>query len=375
MTTPAIDPPGTKASENRERDGRWQAVLGRDPDYHEAFVYAVRSTGIYCRPTCPSRKPGRRQVLFFPGPGAAQQAGFRPCRRCLPQQPPSSDQHIELVRRVCRRIQESYYDESCGSRPTLARLGGELGVSPYHLQRVFKRVMGVTPHQYADACRLDQLKTGIKNHHSLTDALYGAGYGSSSRLYQQASTRLGMTPGGYQRGGRDLPIAYTVADSPLGPLLVAATRRGVCSVSLGDSEAELTSLMHLEFPAARVRRDDATLGRWVEAIVEHLAGRLPRIEVPLDLRATAFQRLVWEELRRSPYGETRTYGDIARAIHQPRAARAVAQACRRNPVAVVIPCHRVVRRDGATGGYRWGTGCKEALLEREKGLADGGNPG
>lgn len=401
MIAPMLTPPMINTSEHQDEEGRWQAVLSRDPNFHGAFVYAVRSTGIYCRPTCPSRKPGRRQVVFFPGPEAAEHAGFRPCRRCLPQQP---SQHIQLVRRVCQRIQEAYSEahseaysesyseaypeahpetywksyreshrENSGTRPTLARLGGELGVSPYHLQRVFKQVMGISPRQYADACRLDRLKTGIKSRHSLTDALYRAGYGSSSRLYEQASSRLGMTPGGYQRGGRDQPIAYTVADSPLGPLLVAATRHGVCCVSLGDGEAQLTHQLHLEYPAAQVRRDDTILGRWVEAIVEHLSGRLPRIEVPLDLRATAFQRLVWEHLRRIPYGETRTYGEIARAINQPGAARAVAQACRRNPVAVIIPCHRVVRQDGGPGGYRWGITRKAALLEREKELAEGGN--
>jgi len=378
MTAPTLTPPMINPSEHQDEEGRWQAVLSRDPNFHGAFVYAVRSTGIYCRPTCPSRKPGRRQVLFFPVPEAAQQAGFRPCRRCLPQQLPSNDPHIELVRRVCQCIQESSgkdsaenSDKPSGTRPTLARLGDEVGVSPHHLQRVFKQVMGVSPRQYADACRLGRLKAGIKNHHSLTDALYQAGYGSSSRLYEQASTQLGMTPGGYQRGGQGLQIAHTVADSPLGPLLVAATQHGVCAVSLGDNEVELSELLYREYPAAQFRRDDTGLGRWVEAIVKHLCGRLPRIEVPLDLRATAFQRSVWEQLRRIPYGETRSYGEIAQAINQPRAARAVARACRQNPVAVVIPCHRVIRQDGGLGGYRWGTARKEALLDREKGLAQG----
>lgn len=372
MTAQTLTSPMVNASEHQDEEGRWQAVLSRDPNFHGVFVYAVRSTGIYCRPTCPSRKPGRRQVLFFSVPEAAQQAGFRPCRRCLPHQGPSSDRHIDLVRRVCQCIRKIFENKS-GTRPTLAQLGDDVGVSPHHLQRVFKQVMGVTPHQYADACRLDQFKTSIKNDQSLTDALYQAGYGSSSRLYEQASTQLGMTPGGYQRGGKGMLIAYTVADSPLGLLLVAATQRGVCSVSLGDNQVELTELLYREYPAAQFRRDDADLGRWVEAIVEHLSGRLPRIEVPLDLRATAFERLVWEQLRRIPYGETRSYGEIAQAINQPRASRAVGQACRQNPVAVVIPCHRVVRQDGGLGGYRWGITRKEALLEQEKGLAEGGD--
>ncbi|MDA0734175.1 MAG: bifunctional DNA-binding transcriptional regulator/O6-methylguanine-DNA methyltransferase Ada [Chloroflexi bacterium] len=372
MTAQTLTPPMVNTSAHQEEEAHWQAVLSRDPNFNGAFVYAVRSTGIYCRPTCPSRKPGRPQVVFFPVPEAAEQAGFRACRRCLPQQRPSSDPHIELVRRVCQCIQENLdesSDKNAGTLPTLAQLGDAAGVSPYHLQRVFKQVMGVTPRQYADSCRLNQLKTGIKNDHSLTDALYLAGYGSSSRLYEQASGQLGMTPGGYQRSGKGMQIAYTVVDSPLGLLLVAATQRGICAVSLGDSEAYLTGTLRQEYSAAEVRRDDAILGRWVDAIVEHLAGRLPRIDVPLDIRATAFERLVWEKLRRIPYGETRSYGEIAQTINQPKAARAAAKACSKNPVAVVIPCHRVIRQDGGLGGYRWGITRKEALLAQEQGLS------
>ncbi len=368
MTAPTPAQPMTNASEHQDEEAQWQAVLNRDPNFNGAFVYAVRSTGIYCRPTCPSRKPGRPQVIFFPVPEAAEQAGFRACQRCLPQQHPSSHPQVELVRRVCQYIQKNL-DANSGTLPTLAQLGDEVGVSPYHLQRVFKQMMGVTPRQYADACRLDKLKSGIKDEHSLTDALYQAGYGSSSRLYEQASTQLGMTPGGYQRGGKGMQIAYTVAESPLGLLLVAATQHGVCTVSLGDSEADLTDALSREYSAAQVQREDATLGQWVEAIVEHLSGRLPLIEVPLDIRATAFERLVWEQLRRIPYGETRSYGEIARSISQPKAARAVAKACSKNPVAVVIPCHRVIRGDGGLGGYRWGVTRKEALLAKEKALS------
>ena len=361
--------PATPSNE----EAQWQAVLARDSHFNGAFVYAVRSTGIYCRPTCPSRKPGRQQVVFFPVPEVAELAGFRPCKRCLPRQCPSSDPHLELVRQVCGCIQENS-NENSGAQPTLAQLGDKAGASPYHLQRVFKQVMGVTPHQYADACRLARLKTVIKNQGSVTDALYQAGYGSSSRLYEQASTQLGMTPGSYQRGGKGVQIAYAVTDTSLGLLLVAATQHGVCAVSLGDNEDDLTAMLRYEYSAAQVRRDDATLGQWVEAIVEHLSGRMPHIDVPLDIRATAFQRLVWEQLRRIPYGETRSYSEIAQAVGQPKSARAVAKACSKNPVAVVIPCHRVIRQDGNFAGYRWGITRKEALLAQERALSGGSKP-
>lgn len=363
-----------------DAEAQWQAVLTRNSHFNGAFVYAVRSTGIYCRPTCPSRKPGRQQVVFFPVPEVAEQAGFRPCKRCLPDQFPSSDPHLELVRQVCRCIQENSNEnsgENSGAQLTLAQLGDKAGASPYHLQRVFKQLMGVTPRQYADACRLARLKTVIKNQGSVTNALYQAGYGSSSRLYEQASTQLGMTPGSYQRGGKGKQIAYTVTDTQLGVLLVAATQQGVCAVSLGDNEDDLTAMLRCEYSAAQVRRDDAAFGQWVQAVVEHLSGRMPHLDVPLDIRATAFQRLVWEQLRRIPYGETRSYSEIAReiaqAVGQPKSARAVAKACSKNPVAVVIPCHRVVRQDGSIAGYRWGIARKEALLAQERALSGESN--
>ncbi len=350
-----------------EKDS-WCAVLERDARFDGKFVYAVRSTRVYCKPSCPSRRPDRKQVAFFSMPEAAEQAGFRPCRRCRPQLHPSHDPQIEMVRRVCQHIRNNSRDNS-ESFPTLPRLSAGVGVSPYHLQRTFKRLMGITPRQYADACRLGTLKVNLKNGRSVTDALYEAGYGSSSRLYEHSSAQLGMTPAAYRRGGPSLHIAYTFADSALGLLLVAATQQGVCSVSLGDDEMALEEALRREYMASEVRREDTVLKEWVEAILHHLSGRLPHLDLPLDIRATAFERLVWEQLKRIPYGETRSYGEIGAALGRPKAARAVARACGANPVALLIPCHRAIRKDGSAGGYRWGAARKEALLARERTLA------
>jgi AraC family transcriptional regulator of adaptative response/methylated-DNA-[protein]-cysteine methyltransferase len=255
--------------------------------------------------------------------------------------------------------------------PSLAQLAEQVGTSPYHLQRVFKRIMGLTPHQYADACRWKNLKANLKNGQSVTHALYEAGYGSSSRLYEPASSQMGMTPGAYRRGGAGLRMTYTVLTSPLGWVLIAATQRGVCAVSLGDHEEALEEGLRGEFPQAEIQRDDEALGKWAHDVVEHLTNRVPSVDVPLDIRATAFQRLVWEELQRIPRGETRSYSQIARTIGRPKAARAVAHACSKNPVAVVIPCHRVLREDGSLGGYRWGLARKQALIAQERGLSTG----
>jgi AraC family transcriptional regulator of adaptative response/methylated-DNA-[protein]-cysteine methyltransferase len=349
-----------------KKDPRWRAILARDARHDGRFVFGVRSTGIYCRPSCPARKPGRGQVIFFAAPGEAERAGFRACLRCRPRDGARPHPHAELVRRVCRYIEEHADLE----RVTLDALAREAGRSPYHVQRTFRRVMGISPRQYADAFRLGRLKTHLKRKEPVTMALYEAGYGSSSRLYERAPGQLGMTPGTYRRGGQDQAIAYTVARTPIGPMLVAATPRGVCSIKIGGGEATMREALKREFPAAAVRRDEHALGRWVRAIVGHLEGTEPRLELPVDVRATAFQWRVWEALRAIPYGETRSYQDVARIVGRPRAARAVGRACATNPVAVVIPCHRVVRGDGSLGGYGWGLGVKRALLERER--ADSG---
>jgi AraC family transcriptional regulator, regulatory protein of adaptative response / methylated-DNA-[protein]-cysteine methyltransferase len=345
----------------------WRAVIEREIGFDGAFVYAVRSTGIFCRPTCPSRRPRREQVVFFGQPSAAEQAGFRACRRCRPAgaaraaAPIAADNpRAEIVRRACELI-----EERADEPPTLGELGEQIGVSPYHLQRTFKRVMGITPRQYADARRIERLKARLKEGDNVTTALYEAGYGSSSRLYEQAPEQLGMTPATYQRGGAGARIGYSIAESPLGRLLVAATERGVCFVSLGDDDGALEATLADEFPAAAIDRDDTVLGQAVDVIVRHLSGEQQQIDLPLDVCATVFQRRVWEILRAIPFGQTRSYRQVAEMLGQPTAARAVARACATNPVALVIPCHRVVGEGGDMRGYRWGIGRKQALLERE----------
>jgi AraC family transcriptional regulator of adaptative response/methylated-DNA-[protein]-cysteine methyltransferase len=271
-----------------------------------------------------------------------------------------------MVRRVCRYIDEHANGNGDGGPPTLADMGDHVGVSPHHLQRTFKRHLGVTPRQYADARRLGRFKSGLKRGEGVAGALYDAGYGSPSRVYERAPDQLGMTPATYAKGGRGAHIGYSVVGCTLGRLLVAATARGICAVYLGDDDDELADELRAEYPAAEVARDDAVLGRWAEVLVRHLKGEEPRLDLPLDVRATAFQWRVWEELRRIPQGETRTYSEIAARLGKPKAQRAVGRACATNPVSVVVPCHRAVREDGGLGGYRWGLERKEALLARER---------
>ena len=336
----------------------WEAVLQRDRNFDGRFVYAVRSTGIFCRPTCPSRRPARPQVVFFSAASEAEQAGFRACRRCRPKDlvsRPSS-----LISGVCRYIETNYSEKL-----NLAALGERFGVSSSHLQRVFKDALGISPSQYANACRVKSVKSSLRRGSDVTSAIYEAGFGSSSRLYERAASDFGRTPAVYGKGGRGMRIAYTTARCPLGRLLVAATTRGLCAVILGKSNSELVALLKAEYPHAEIARDRKTLNGAVTRLVDHLKGSEPRLEFTLDIRATAFQRRVWDELQRTPYGSTRSYADIAKAVGRPKAARAVARVCATNPVALVIPCHRVVSGTGGAGGYRWGQDRKERLLERE----------
>jgi AraC family transcriptional regulator, regulatory protein of adaptative response / methylated-DNA-[protein]-cysteine methyltransferase len=337
---------------------RWRVVLARDRRYDGRFVYAVRSTGVYCRPSCPSRRPRRAQVAFFAAPADAEAAGFRACRRCHPRDAATGDPAAALVRAACAHL-------DVAPERRLAPLARELGASPFQLTRAFRRVLGVTPRQYRDARRRERLRTELKRRKHVGPAVYEAGFGSSSRVYERADDHLGMTPKSYGRGAPGITIHYAAVPSPLGRLLVGATARGVCFVSLGDALEPLERALKSEFPAARLQRDTHGLGRWTAAIVRHLEGRAPQLDVPLDVQATAFQRRVWEELQKIPYGQTRSYGEVARRIGRPQATRAVAQACATNPAAIVIPCHRVVRADGDLGGYRWGVERKRALLKRE----------
>ena len=340
---------------------RWRIVTARDARYDGRFVYGVRSTGIFCRPSCPSRRAARRHVVFFDGATAARARGFRACRRCLPESGAGADPLLGKVLLVCRHIASHPAESS-----PLAVLAQLAGLSPHHFQRRFKRIVGVTPRQYADEVRLGIVRVQLKEARNVTDALYEAGYGSSSRLYERAPSLLGMTPAAYRFGARGESIRYTIAASPVGRILVAATTRGICRVLLNDSVAALTAGLKRDYPSAEIRRDDAALGKWARAIRDDLDGRAPLAGLPLDIRATAFQRKVWELLQKIPRGQTRSYSEIARAAGKPRAARAVGTACGLNPVALIIPCHRVVREDGSLGGYGWGIDRKKKLLDLEQ---------
>lgn len=345
-----------------DEETRWQAVQAKDARFDGIFFYGVRSTGIYCKPSCPSRRPGRKQVLFFASTEAAATDGFRACLRCRPRETAAArDYQVEMVKRACRII-----EAQTEGTLSLDALGRQLNVSPHHLQRTFKNITGVTPRQYAAAHRLEQFKASIKEGRDVTDAMYEAGYGSSRGLYEKAVEQLGMTPATYQRGGKGMNINYTIVNCHLGRLLVAATERGVCAVNFGDDDRELEASLASAYGAASIRRDEVHLDDSVNALLRHLDGAQPHLDLPLDVQATAFQLRVWEELRKIPYGTTASYGEIAKSIGRPTASRAVAQACAANPVALVNPCHRVVRESGNISGYRWGAERKRALLEYEK---------
>lgn len=335
-------------------DSQWAAVLDRDRRVDGTFVYAVRTTGVYCRPSCPSRRGKRANVEFFDTPAAAEGAGYRPCRRCAPHSASGTigDRSVAEARAFLDR----HPDESV----SLERLARAVGWSPSHLQRTFTKVVGVSPKGYQDARRHEQLKARLKKGETVTQATYGAGYGSTSPVYAG-----GVTPGAYRRGGRGLTIRYTITPTPFGELLVAATERGVAAVYLGDSPAKLVAELRRELPDATVVRDDGAVGGWARVVAESAAAGVP-VNVPLDVQGTAFQRRVWAALRQIPPGVTKTYREVAESIGQPTAARAVARACATNPASVVVPCHRVVRGDGALAGYRWGLDRKRALLAAEK---------
>jgi AraC family transcriptional regulator of adaptative response/methylated-DNA-[protein]-cysteine methyltransferase len=342
------------------RASYWDAVAGRDRNMDGVFLYAVRTTGVYCRPSCPSRRPLPANVVFFRTGDAARRAGFRACKRCKPDAQAGPHPNSELVEKVCRYI-DAHPDEPA----TLEALSRAIGLSPFHLQRTFKSLTGITPRAYADSRRLQALKAGLREGHSVTRSMYDAGYGSSSRLYERASSQLGMTPLRYRKHGSGVTIRYTIAVSDLGQMLLAATQQGVCSVQFGDSDRALEGALRHEFPQADLQRSDRQLAASVRAIRDRLRGQNVH-PLPLDIRSTAFQRLVWEQLQAIPYGATKSYSEIAKGIGHPRASRAVARACATNPVAVAIPCHRVVRQDGALGGYRWGIKRKQKLLALEQ---------
>ena len=341
---------------------RWKAVLSRDRNADGAFVYAVRSTGIYCRPSCPSRKPRRDRTVFFSSGVEAERAGFRACRRCDPNRAVQAS----LVERAVRAMARLAGRREDGRVP-LAVLASAVGSSPSHLQRTFRQVLGVSPRELSEGSRFAALRSALKERKSVTEAIYEAGFGSSSRVYERSFRALGMTPAQYARGGAGTLVRYTCADSPVGRVLIAATERGICAVKLGSSDRELVQLLHDEFPNAGIDSGDTSMRAWVSDILRMIEGKTPTRDLPLDIHGTAFQLRVWKELQKIPAGRTRSYGEVARRLGDPNAARAVARACATNPVCVVIPCHRVVASDGGLGGYHWGVERKRALLNQERG--------
>ncbi len=338
----------------------WQAVLRRDARYDRIFVYAVRSTRIYCRPSCPSRRPRPDRVTFHPDAAAAEQAGFRPCRRCRPHADGPPDPWPDRIRRACAAL------ESGDGRLNLAEIAAAVGGSRFQLHRRFRQMLGLTPHEFADASRLDRLKSRLRTGGTITAALYDSGFGSTRALYEKSTSRLGMTPRFYQRAGASLTIAYSIGSSSRGRVLVARTSKGICSIKLGDDDGSLIDELRAEFPAADLRDGGSGGDPTLQAVLRRIDGAPTHVDLPLDIRGTAFRRRVWAALMAIPEGETRSYGDIAAAIGQPGAARAAGSACAANSIAVLIPCHRAIREDGSLGGYRWGLRRKQALIDRER---------
>jgi len=335
-------------------DQAWAAVLARDPAADAELVYAVTTTGVFCRPTCPSRRPSRGNVVFFPDPATAQAAGYRPCRRCRPHARHVDAGLVEAISRGLKRNQQA----------TLFDLSQMTGRSPFTVERTFKRVLGLTPAQYQRQQRAASFRKELSDGSTrITDAIYDAGYSGPGRAYE--NTQLGMAPGKYRAGGRDARIGYAIGSSSLGKILIAATERGLCSVILGDTDAQLVRDLRAQFPQARIE-EEPSLAPHLDEVLSQFTEHPAALDLPLDLRATAFQMRVWEALRRIPRGETRTYAEVAKSLGNPKAFRAVARACATNPVAVVIPCHRVIGSDGKLTGYRWGEQRKRKLLDLEK---------
>ncbi|HXH67098.1 MAG TPA: bifunctional DNA-binding transcriptional regulator/O6-methylguanine-DNA methyltransferase Ada [Candidatus Limnocylindrales bacterium] len=343
----------------------WLAVQNHDAGQDGRFFYGVITTGVYCRPSCPSRRPLIKNVRFYETGGEAERDGLRPCLRCRPTADSKINPSSEQVGQVCRYI-ENHSDEPL----KLDELAALVGMNRFHLQRVFKSVVGLTPKQYLDAVRLKQLKKGLKAAADVAEAVYGAGYGSSSRVYEKADTRLGMTPNQYRQGGRGVKITHATVTSPLGLITIGATDRGLCFLQFGDTRTGLLRMLLKEYPEARIsampKPYHPDFQKWVDALNAYLKGTAPHLHLPVDIQATAFQIRVWNYLQSIPYGEVQSYQEVATGIGQPSAVRAVASACSRNRVALVIPCHRVIRSTGELGGYRWGLARKRVLIDRER---------
>jgi AraC family transcriptional regulator of adaptative response/methylated-DNA-[protein]-cysteine methyltransferase len=341
----------------------WKAILERNRSLDGRMVYAVRSTGVYCRPSCSSKKPKYEQVLFFSRPELAEQAGFRPCRRCRPDRPAADDPKLVLARKVCRYIEAHLEDQL-----SLRVLSQHFALSPAHLQRSFTHALGISPREYAETCRMNRIRGDLRKGASIMSSLYDAGYGSSSQLYERADAHLGMSPGTYQDGARGAHVTFATRRCSLGFLLVAATERGICAVQLGNSPSQLEEQLRKDFPQAEIERASAALRARIGRVLGLLEGKVasPALPLDVDIQGTAFQRRVWLALQKIPHGSTRSYAQIAKAIGQPKAARAVGRACAANRLALLIPCHRAIPSHGGVGAYRWGARRKRAILAREK---------
>lgn len=352
--------PSSGVASAQASEARWRAVLAHECLSGDPFVYGVRTTRIYCRPTCPSRRPKREHVIFFSSPREAASTGFRPCRRCRPDTGNGPLSASERVKRVCALI------AAAEERPTLAEMAAEANLSPSHFHRLFKRFVGVTPREYATADRFRRLKEHLHDGVTVTRAIFDAGFGSTSRVYEVADKVLGMTPGAYRAGAPGITIFYSVASCSLGEILVAATGRGICAIEFGDHREELCERLQRRFPKAEILSGARELKGWVSEVVAFVESPQTNLTLPLDMHGTTFQQRVWKVLRKLPTGSTITYADLARRVGRPRAVRAAARACASNQIALAIPCHRVVRGDGDISGYRWGVARKQALLDRER---------
>jgi len=353
----ASDAPATQADYASDA-ARWAALVARDDAASQAFFYAVRTTGIFCRPGCVSRLPRRENVTFFDDAEQALNAGYRPCKRCRPTSVPRD---VEMVQRACAVL--ARHPEQ---RMTLGQLSAQVHLSPFHLQRLFKRVLGVSPRAYQAGLRVATLKNALSAGDSVTVATHAAGFGSTSRMYHAVRDTLGMSPAAYRKGAAGLVIEYASCETPLGTCLIAATDKGVCALALGDDSETLLAQLHAQFNHAQLLPDQGRLGAWLEQITAYLGGQRRFLQMPLDVQATAFQQQVWQQLQQVPYGTTLSYTELAQALGAPNKVRAVASACARNPVALLIPCHRIVQKSGALAGYRWGLARKAALLDRER---------
>jgi len=342
-----------------DKDPRWALLVARDRAGDDRFYYAVTTTGVYCRPSCPARLPRPEHVQFHETCGEAEQAGFRPCKRCQPNQPSLAEKQAEKITKICRLIETS--EES----PDLEQLASHAGLSPFHFHRVFKSLTGSTPRAYAAAHRAAQIRAELGGSDTITQAIFSAGYSSNARFYEESDSLLGMTPTNYRNGGANTAIRFAIGESSLGSILVAASTRGVCAISLGDDPEKLAREFQDRFPLAQLIGGDAEFEDWVAKVVGYVDNPAIGLNLPLDIRGTAFQQRVWQALRDIPIGSTATYTEVAKRIGAPKSARAVARACATNVLAIAIPCHRVVRTDGSLSGYRWGVERKRALLKKE----------